>query len=432
MDLEGGDLLSRRSMSVLLALMLLSFILLTRYPNTPVPYSAIILQSNEQTGIGWNRIPSDQPLKEISISAVMTENELSKLRQMKQQFESAHPGVAIRILPASSEFKELDYLTAARLGDAPDIMLLDNAWVSHFAAHGYLRAMDAFYSADQQSVQQEQLIGQLKWNGYIWGVPKDLDPYVLVYRIDRLAEKGLQPPPWNGDALVSAHKALTSGADGKLGLWFKRSDPYAVLSLLWAVGAMPDSSAAPADAAARKANALKALETLQMQQMPANYPEAYAEAWEKLQQGQIAMMITPASAFKLNPIPGVAQVPLGVPEQASTSRERKSGGWLKGRSFVLSAKTAHAKEASQWILELTNRDAQAKLSEAGGVLPAMPGALEQITAVRAGLNSAQLLPADPQLPRRLDRLVETSAQLWSGKLQPVPFLERLQAIMTDK
>src|SRR5690606_17268079 len=112
-------------------------------------------------------------IKQIDVEVAMSANEFTALLQLKQQYQSTHADLIINLenVPAKEAYNK--WKKASQLGEAPDIMLLDNNWVTEFAALGYLLPVDSFLTSDILAQQMEQAISQVKWNGYLWGIPKD-------------------------------------------------------------------------------------------------------------------------------------------------------------------------------------------------------------------------------------------------------------------
>lgn len=79
--------------------------------------------------------------------------------------------------------------------------MLDGHSIYDLATRGYLLPVDIYQSVPG-STPLPMLIPQMQWNGYNWGVPLDIDPYVLVYSPERLAGMGVAEVPgsleqWN-------------------------------------------------------------------------------------------------------------------------------------------------------------------------------------------------------------------------------------------
>ncbi|GJM81320.1 hypothetical protein HMSSN139_38160 [Paenibacillus sp. HMSSN-139] len=179
--------------------------------------------------------PEAQTLQEtghIQVAVQMNESDFHRLEEMNRQFTVSHPvEVDLVNVPVEESYASFQR-QLMKLGESPDILLLDNVWIRRFAAEGYLLPTEGYYSG---SLSGEVLSASLipnEWNGYVWGVPLDVDPYVLVYDADKLKLLGLERPPASADdwnALVSAFKKQHS-QPYLLGLDYR--DPYAAATLL--------------------------------------------------------------------------------------------------------------------------------------------------------------------------------------------------------
>ncbi len=88
-----------------------------------------------------------------------------------------------------------EWMAQQALGTGADIMLLDNGWVRLFAVSGLLKPTEGLLAGDALADQFPAVLDALKWNGYIWGVPLTLDPYILLWNKGLLAEANMIAPP---------------------------------------------------------------------------------------------------------------------------------------------------------------------------------------------------------------------------------------------
>lgn len=138
----------------------------------------------------------------------MKEEEFAVLQKLTSQYMEGHPGVSIKLenIPSRDAFVKLK--KQSQLGEAPDIMLLDNAWVNELAALGFLLPVDEYFTTEQQAQMIPLLMNQMKWNGYIWGIPKDVDPYILAWNKKTAVDAKLGEPPTTAAELIAWHKKL--------------------------------------------------------------------------------------------------------------------------------------------------------------------------------------------------------------------------------
>ncbi|MFC3768686.1 extracellular solute-binding protein [Paenibacillus sp. GCM10012303] len=380
--------------------------------------------------------------KQLKVAVSMPPKEFQLLQQLKEQYQKAHPGIVIQLenVPDDTVYAKLK--KAAQLGEAPDVMLLDNSWVSEFAALGYLLPVDSMLAQDLQSQQMEQALAQVKWNGYVWGVPKDLDAPVLVYHTKRLADAGTEKPPATSEELVSLHKQLHKPEEGKYGIYIPASDGHLFATMVRILGGGKTASkqypvklndpavlksleafllTAP-DGAKEDAKAL-------LKSFP--YESATWKPWELLAQGKIAGYLTTFSDWKQNGSPAVqtmAKIPFPKGEETWLTP------WLSGRSFAISARSEAAKESFELIRDWISQPSALHFWRTAGVLPAQRNAY--LTGIRddAGFQSIAALidnneptPAFPQRVKQLTALETQLDLLWKGEQPLRTFAERTEA-----
>ncbi|HZM36522.1 MAG TPA: ABC transporter substrate-binding protein [Burkholderiales bacterium] len=115
------------------------------------------------------------------------------LRALIDEFESAHPGVAVHeeTLPASSDEQHQFYaINLQARSRAFDVLALDIIWVAGFARAGWLSELGAlepgtFFDGPAEAVT---------WQGKAYALPWFVDAGLLYYRRDLLEKRGLAPP----------------------------------------------------------------------------------------------------------------------------------------------------------------------------------------------------------------------------------------------
>lgn len=380
--------------------------------------------------------------KQLKVAVSMQPKEFQLLQQLKEQYQKAHPGVVIQLenIPDDTVYTKLK--KAAQLGEAPDVMLLDNSWVSEFAALGYLLPVDSMLAQDLQSQQMEQALAQVKWNGYVWGVPKDLDAPVVVYPTKRLTESGVEKPPVTSEELLSLHKQQHKPEEGKYGIYFPASDGHLFATMVRILGGGKTAS----KQYPIKLNdpvVLKSLETFLLtapdgakedtkallKSFP--YESATWKPWELLAQGKIAGYLTTFSDWKQNGSPTaqtMAKIPLPKGEETWETP------WLSGRSFAISARSVAAKDAFELIRDWISQPSALNFWRTAGVLPAQRNAY--LSGIREDTGFQQIaslidhnegMPAFPQRVKQLAALESQLEQLWKGEIPLRTFAERTEA-----
>ena len=107
-------------------------------------------------------------------------------------------------------------------GNTPDIALVGNLDVAHFAAAGIAQPLDSLVAADRQFVDSNYEPGLLnadKVNGKQFGIPYGVSTLMMFYNKDAFAKAGLDPnkPPQTFSELRAAAQALVQSKAVKIG-----------------------------------------------------------------------------------------------------------------------------------------------------------------------------------------------------------------------
>ncbi|RKN86916.1 ABC transporter substrate-binding protein [Paenibacillus ginsengarvi] len=411
---------------------------------------AIILISGLFSGTGRHSKPNagegslaDEPIpeagaiqKRLRMAVSMQSKEFALLQQLKEQYQTAHPGIEVVLENMPDETVYAKLKKAAQLGEAPDVMLLDNNWLSEFAALGYLLPVDSMLTTGLQAEQMEQALAQVKWNGYLWGVPKNLDAYVVVYNAKRLNELG-EKPPATTEELIALHKQTHRPDEGKYGVYFDAPDGRSFLSLVRMLGgAKTISKTSPAELS--DPAVLKSLESFLFplsdsgkddgKTLSRSFPQEGAtwKPWEQLNQGKLVGYITKFSDWKMNDSAAVVMDKMPLPKDEAIWK----GPWLTGNSFAISAKSESGKEAFELIRDLASTGALLKFWNAGGGLPAQASMYPAIKndaafkTVAGYIDMDDALPAAPQRAKQMTVLQTLLESLWRGEVSFKTFMDR--------
>ncbi|MEF3305514.1 extracellular solute-binding protein [Paenibacillus sp. GYB003] len=402
---------------------------------------------NRSQPIAGEGIAEDEPVPaagkkamRLKMAVSMPSKPFALLQQLKEQYQTAHPGVEIVLENIPDETAYTKLKKAAQLGEAPDVMLLDNSWVSEFAALGYLLPVDGMLSSGLQAEQMEKAIAQVKWNGYLWGVPKNLDAYVIVYNAKRLAEWGGKPPA-AADELLALHKAAHKPDEGKYGIYFNAPDARSFVGLARMLGgAKTASKTSPVELA--DPAVVKSLEAFLFAQPEGAKEEAKPlvksfpvqgaawKAWDQLAAGKLAGYMTKFSDWRQNDSSAFVMDKLPLPK----GEELWKGAWLTGTSYTISARTENGKEAFELIRDLVSTPAALRFWSVGDGLPAQTAAYASgikndpaFLNVAAYIDQDEALPYAPQRAKQMTALQAQLDQLWKGEVSFKTFVERTTA-----
>jgi len=149
--------------------------------------------------------PSDQPQVTVEFWHAYGEGEEKVLlEQVIPKFESANPSIKIHATRMPTENLDQQVLTAAAGGTPPDVMRMDNTWVSNMAKQGALQEISDFPEA--QAILDNSFKGTVDTNlyqGKYYGVPLDTNTRVAIYNKELLTKAGASEPPKTIDELVA-------------------------------------------------------------------------------------------------------------------------------------------------------------------------------------------------------------------------------------
>lgn len=433
---------SKKGMFFLLGIIFISIALITTYyVGLSNPATSPGEQNESENDPSLDEARQNESKQELKIAVSMDTFEYLKLVALGYEFEEYNKHIKLEIDAIEKHEAYEYYKRASQLGDAPDIMLLDNAWINEFAALSYLAQLDDALASTMSEIQVAPVNAQARWNGFQWAVPKEIDPYVIAWNKERFAEHGLEQFPKNTNDLLILNQMLSNSETGQEGLYINLQEPYAFITLVamleqswedeYGELTFPNdvllvnrleyllySGQAPLQAALKKGEGIGQSDdgdvviqqsTAEQEEArddahdsaegdaasdasspaPSDEDEAYVinerwmssefDAWEALNEGDISMMITTVSEFNKHASDTVSFTALPYHEQDSMA-EHVYGGWITGKSFAVSSQSDMKKEAFEWIQSVTTADAQIELMNAGGGLPSIITAYERLTS----------------------------------------------------
>lgn len=383
--------------------------------------------------------------KKLTISVTMDENEFKELMSQSDLFEINNEELTIEFIRIEDQGAYEYYKRASQLGEAPDIMLLDNTWINELAALGYLAEVDEIFMSNIQTLQLSPMIKQAKWNGFLWAVPKEVDPYVIVWNKERLVEFEYEKIPDNINDLILLNqklKSLSENREQRKGIYIDFHDPYALISLFlafdeeWFNDIESKFNFSNADLLQKFKDFfyLNEMESEnQSNKISTDFPLASEfDPWEKLNTGEIAIMITRLSEFNKYALEHIELTAFPLDRDTNT----KPGGWLHGKSFAVSSKSTIKKEAFEWIQRLTTTEIQIELMKAGGGLPVMLSAYSEqnrlqlmttlIDEINDSIEQGSVFSPQPMMSNLIFELQNKMNQLWLDEISIEQFLFQLE------
>ncbi|TVY00563.1 ABC transporter substrate-binding protein [Cohnella terricola] len=349
--------MARRKMALVFLLLSIMVLLLSPWADAPSPSSPLIaVQPEEMVAIEPEIVAETSYLK---IEAALDEEQFYSLANQNNDFMFRHPDIKIELKRLDPDRAYEVYKLASELEDAADVMLLSNEWVTEFASSGFLLPANAAFTGKSLSEQFEALLAPLKWNDYLWGVPRDMDPYVLVWNRDLLRQ-------WLGDnvelpltleqwSTVAEASELSQGEKSWLAI--DRNDPLALSAWLDNAANEPSEPLWKRDRKSWTGTSLeRAMELLEQQRANLRLSDDGAEAMRMLESGTVLAAVVPYSIAE----------ELEASEQSATGAELTIDYrfwalpfiWPRGSSYVISSHTKAEEAASAWIADMTGDQAQ--------------------------------------------------------------------------
>ncbi|MBD2870145.1 ABC transporter substrate-binding protein [Paenibacillus arenilitoris] len=371
---------------------------------------------------------------EIRVNVSLPADQYRELKELSDNFMLKYPYIQVTLANEPDANKAYGAWTEdSRRGEAADVMLMDNGWVRAFAVRGYLQSADNAMTGDTLTDQMAGLLDPLKWNGYLWGVPMDVDPYVVVWNRLLLDEAGLKTPPADWPAYqTAAAKVIERHADASILNW---SAGDLRQQLVWLAALQADPSdlinlQEPSDALVSQ---LRWLDTMNAR-ISRIGTDSIAEISEALAGRKLLTAVLPWTAFE--------KLSASVRDGLIFDRERILFPWLNGRSYVVSSYCKAEEESMLWVSEMTEIYNQQRNYDLFGQLPARASLYAANDDERSGqsrippawwksaLNANQpaghIPAADPQWPENWQRREGMWRQYSESGLQLEAFVQALQ------
>ena len=300
----------------------------------------------------------------LNVSVSLSGAQFYALEQLNQSFMTKYPNIKVMLSntdPASGKSDVHNgWIELGQQRLNADILLLDNSWVKPFAVNGHLKPADRVIAGETQSDQLVRLIEPLKWNGYIWAVPRDANPYILLWNKSMLKEAGMEEPPKDWKNFLAASETIMGlYPDSKL-INLSSGDLMQLIIWFESVAVLPANSAYTIDFGKEKLAELGWLEEM----------EAYIgrrslyDSWqlsEDFEQDRTLAAVVSWDIYK--------RMDAALRDKLLVDRESMNYPWMNGSSFAISSNTRHEEEAAIWIKEMTGVEHQLEAYERFGLLP---------------------------------------------------------------
>jgi multiple sugar transport system substrate-binding protein len=171
---------------------------------TPVPTVVVAAKETEE--------PAGEGVVTIAFNPGLGVLNMQAYRNAAQQFHEAHPDIQVEIQMPDLNDPSIGIQSIAKSADCfqwiPDIQNPDNQ-AAILGLKPFLDADPSFTTDDFHPA----VLKRFTWQGQLWGLPVELQPFVIEYNKDLFDAAGLDDPPldWTTDDFLELAAALTRG-----------------------------------------------------------------------------------------------------------------------------------------------------------------------------------------------------------------------------
>ncbi|WP_438351640.1 extracellular solute-binding protein [Paenibacillus sp. FA6] len=327
----------------------------------------------------------------IQIFVQLSDDDFNSLMRMNQRFIQ-ETGIQSEISNFTKEMAYDEFSRSLAMGEGPDVLLIESAWVNTFATKGYLLPVESYLKRATGSHALRMLLPMVEWNGYQWATPFDMDPYVMVWQPKTLAEMGIMEVP---STKMEWAQLLSKQEDrlGKTLLGIDAGEPYALAGLMGGMGAdilQPDDES------------LLWLE----QARPYMYiiSNNKQEAWKLLQDGDMPLQLSTYSEAK-------SSWKYGLNMELPWDFYNKSPLFLRGSSIAVSSQTLLTEQSAEWITYMTSTSNQQEWLDTTDRLPSLTAIYESESIDGKEIPFTQELLQEPS--DRSTKVNQTMSPSWS-------------------
>lgn len=288
----------------------------------------------------------------IKVGVQVKPDELRQLKALNERFME-ETGAEVEILPLeTSETRKESFLLEMSLGEGPDIVLTDSHYIKALAMSGCLLPVDASQGTLPGEDILNGLLPPLQWNGYQWGMPFDIDPYIMTWQT-----KGQDGEPFKMPQSRQAWQEYSELHKVSPVLLFDSNDPYAfgaAVHLLEGDPSKPDQEVLHM--------LLRNQGRWAESEQGAMEAEDNDQALTTTDKTEAAVVIKPYSSLS-------DQDDNGMSHALAMGKARLDTPVVRTRSFAVAAHTESSALAMKWITYMTGKEMQREWSKAVGTLP---------------------------------------------------------------
>ena len=279
--------------------------------------------------------------------------ETAHFEQLKREFEAANPGLHVILTRADPN------QAIASAAPSADVAEIDQIPLALLAQSGALRPLDPLVKESpdlELDAFYAGTIDALRWQGQLWALPSDVDPWVLYYNKDLFDSKGISYPTndWTWDDLLDAAERLSEpDADQPLYGFVSAIDRADFVTFVYQNGGtLMDNLVDPKAVTFTDPATIEALEWYT--NLALGYKVMHTPDQLKAMGGFDAVVDGQRAAMWFGPFSERGGRSSGLPWQfkwgmAVEPGRRQRMTLITMRAFVLSQKTSHPSEAWKWL-----------------------------------------------------------------------------------
>lgn len=299
---------------------------------------------------------------QLNVNVSLSKEDFAQLHEYNARFMGKYPHIEVNLTneePSPDLFVRWSERSESGMG--PDIMLMENGWVVPFAVKGYLKSVDGLISGDALADQLSGLTEPLRWNGYLWAVPKNIDPHMLFWNKDLLDGASIAKLP-NDEATLREAAAAVAAIQGDEQLYLVNFSPGELQQpLMWLSKFYGD----PGVLINLQGMTDKQRDGLEWLQSIHSFVSGiagtrYLQLSQEIENDkQLSLILSWEQYSKLTQ----------AAREKLTPDEDMFFSWLGGSSFAISSRSRAEKEAMLWIEEITGTASGRLALEYSGKLP---------------------------------------------------------------
>ncbi len=160
-------------------------------------------------GSGGGAFAQDEPITLNMISMAQAGMTTDEMNAVIAEFTALHPNITV--VPEYVAYDALHdkIATGMAAGKSPfDIMLVDDIWFPEFAQAGWLKDISAEIPADMKADSSQAAWDIVSYQGKQYGLPWLLDQLYFYYNDDMLKQAGFDAPPTTYEEMMSMAQVM--------------------------------------------------------------------------------------------------------------------------------------------------------------------------------------------------------------------------------